>query len=69
MSDDSRLEGKIKRQITQFAGRLTDGWAKPLRRFVGEMLYGIQAAGLIRQALDSPASSPGAPGSFEMTPR
>jgi len=38
MSDDSRLEGKIKRQITRFAGRLTDGWAKPLRRFVGEML-------------------------------
>jgi len=44
MSDDSRLEGKIKRQITQFAGRLTDGWAKPLRRFVSQMLYGIQAA-------------------------
>jgi len=44
MNDDSRLSGKIKRQITQFAGRLTDGWAKPLRRFVGQMLYGIQAA-------------------------
>jgi hypothetical protein len=44
MSDDSRLQGKIKRQITQFAGRLTDGWAKPLRRLVGQMLYGIQAA-------------------------
>jgi len=41
MSDDSRLEGKIKAQITRFASRLTDGWAKPLRRFVGEMLYGI----------------------------
>jgi hypothetical protein len=44
MSDDSRLQGKIKRQITRFAGRLTDGWAKPLRRLVGQMLYGIQAA-------------------------
>lgn len=44
MADDSRLQGKIKRQITQFAGRLTDGWAKPLRRFVSQMLYGIQAA-------------------------
>ena len=44
MEDDSRLEGKIKRQITQFTGRLTDRWAKPTRRFVGQMLYGIQAA-------------------------
>jgi len=44
VSDDSRLQGKIKRQITRFAGRLTEGWAKPLRRFVGQMLYGIQAA-------------------------
>ena len=44
MGDDSRLEGKIKSQITRFASRLTDGWAKPLRRFVGEMLYGLQAA-------------------------
>jgi len=44
MSDDSRLGGKIKAQITRFAGRLTDGWAKPLRRLAGEMLYGLQAA-------------------------
>jgi len=44
MSDDSRLQGKIKAQITRFASRLTEGWTKPLRRFVGEMLYGIQAA-------------------------
>jgi hypothetical protein len=44
MGDDSRLEGKIKSQITRFASRLTEGWARPLRRFVGEMLYGLQAA-------------------------
>jgi hypothetical protein len=44
MGDDSRLEGKIKAQITRFASRLTEGWARPLRRFVGEMLYGLQAA-------------------------
>jgi len=44
MGEDSRLEGKIKSQITRFASRLTDGWAKPQRRFVGEMLYGLQAA-------------------------
>ena len=29
MGDDSRLEGKIKAQITRFASRLTDGWASP----------------------------------------
>jgi len=44
MGEDSRLEGKIKAQITRFASRLTDGWTKPLRRFVGQMLYGLQAA-------------------------
>jgi hypothetical protein len=44
MSDDSRLRGKVKAQITRFASRLAEGWTKPLRRFVSEMLYGIQAA-------------------------
>ena len=44
MADDSRLAGKIKAQITRFAGRLTEGWPKTLRRFVGQALYGIQAA-------------------------
>jgi hypothetical protein len=44
MADDSRLAAKIKSQITRFAGRLTDGWPKTLRRFVGQVLYGIQAA-------------------------
>jgi hypothetical protein len=44
MAEDSRLAGKIKSQITRFAGRLTEGCPKVLRRLVGEMLYGIQAA-------------------------
>jgi len=44
MADDSRLAGKIKAQITRFAGRLTEGWPKARRRLVGQMLYGIQAA-------------------------
>lgn len=44
MADDSRLAGKIKAQITRFAGRLTEGWPKAARRLVGQMLYGIQAA-------------------------
>jgi hypothetical protein len=44
MGEDSRLEGKIKAQITRFAGRLTEGWGACLRRLAGEMLYGLQAA-------------------------
>jgi len=44
MSEDRRLAGKLKAQITRFATRLTEGWGKVLRRFVSEMLYGIQAA-------------------------
>jgi len=44
MAEDSRLSAKIEAQITRFATRLTQGWSRPRRRFVGEMLYGIQAA-------------------------
>ena len=44
MGEDRRLAGKVKAQITRFATRLTEGWGKVLRRFVSEMLYGIQAA-------------------------
>jgi hypothetical protein len=39
----SRTAEKIRRQITQFSGNLSVGLSKPLRRFVGEMIYGIQA--------------------------
>lgn len=44
MSQDKKLGSKIKSQISRFAGQLTQGWDKVRRRFVGEMLYGIQAA-------------------------
>lgn len=44
MGEDSKLGWKIKAQISRFAGRLSDGWAKTRRRLTGEMLYGIQAA-------------------------
>jgi hypothetical protein len=43
MGEDSKLGAKIKSQITRFAGRLTEGMDKVKRRFVTEMLYGIQA--------------------------
>jgi len=44
MSDDSKLTGKIKAQMSRYAARLTEGLSKVKRRFVGEMLYGMQAA-------------------------
>lgn len=43
MGKDSKLRHKIKRQITRFASRLTQGWGKVVSRFVREMIYGIQA--------------------------
>jgi hypothetical protein len=35
---------KIREQIAQFSGKLSQGLCKPGQRFVEEMLYGIQAA-------------------------
>ena len=43
MAEDIRLSAKVKNQITRFAARLGAGLSKPDRRFVTEMLYGIQA--------------------------
>ena len=44
MAEDSRLSAQVKGQITRFASRLGSGLSKPSRRFVTEMLYGIQAS-------------------------
>lgn len=44
MTQDSKLGTKIKWQISRFTSRLCEGLDKVTRRFVGEMLYGIQAA-------------------------
>ena len=45
MSQDSALGSKVKAQISRFANRLTQaGYARPKRRFVSQMLYGIQAS-------------------------
>lgn len=44
MAQHTKLGSKVKAQIRRFAGRLTAGWGKVRGRFVGEMLYGIQAS-------------------------
>ena len=42
--NDSKLAGKLKAQIKRFSTRLTQDLTKPQRRFIAEMLYGIQAS-------------------------
>ena len=44
MGEDSKLGSKIKGQITRFSSRLTEGMGQVARRWVSEMVYGIQAA-------------------------
>jgi hypothetical protein len=39
----AQTAGKIRRQMSQFSGKLSAGLSKPASRFVFEMLYGIQA--------------------------
>ncbi len=40
----SKIRSRLKAQLSRFAGELTAGLSKPLRNFVGEMLFGIQAS-------------------------
>ena len=44
MEHDSRIVGKIKSQITCFGHKICHGFKKPLKKFVVQMLYGIQAS-------------------------
>ncbi len=44
MGHDSKIAGKIKAQIMRFSNRLTEGLTKPERRFIREVIYGIQAS-------------------------
>jgi hypothetical protein len=44
MGHDSKIAGKIKAQITRFSNCLTEGLTKPERRFIREVIYGIQAS-------------------------
>jgi len=40
----SKIRSRLKAQLTRFTCELTADLSKPLRNFVGEMLFGIQAS-------------------------
>ncbi|MGH9355523.1 MAG: transposase [Terriglobia bacterium] len=40
----SKVRSRLKAQLTKFTAELSEGLSKPLRAFVGEMLFGIQAS-------------------------
>jgi len=42
MAPQSKTAGKIKTQITRFSNRLSFGLNKPKRKFLHQMVYGIQ---------------------------
>jgi len=44
MSNDTSSTRKIKTQTSRLAGRMAQGLTKRKRRFVTEMIYGIQAS-------------------------
>ncbi len=44
----AHMAGKIREQIAAFSGKLSRGLGKVPRRFVGEMLYGLQARQSVR---------------------
>ncbi len=43
--DDSIIAYRAKEQLTKFLGKVFTHFHKPTQRFIGEMLYGIQASG------------------------
>ena len=44
MEHNSKIAGKIKAQITRFAHKISGGYKKPVRKWMIQMLYGIQAS-------------------------
>ncbi len=44
MAIESKTAGKIKTQITRFSNKLSSGLKKPKRKFLHQMIYGIQAS-------------------------
>ena len=44
MDHDSKIAGRIKSQITLFSHKISVGLKKPLRKFIVQMFYGIQAS-------------------------
>src|SRR6266478_4737711 len=41
---DSKLRSRLKAQLTKFSSKLCVGLGRPLEKFVGQMLFGIQAS-------------------------
>jgi hypothetical protein len=41
---DSRIRSRLKAQLSKFCGELCAGLSKPLEKFAGQMLFGIQAS-------------------------
>jgi len=41
---NSKIAGKIKGQISRFAHKISGGYKKPARKWMIQMLYGIQAS-------------------------
>jgi len=41
---NSKIAGRIKAQITRFGHKVSGGYKKPLRKWIVQMLYGIQAS-------------------------
>jgi hypothetical protein len=41
---DSKLRSRLKAQLTKFCSELCTGLSRPLEKFVGQMLFGIQAS-------------------------
>ena len=44
MEHNSKIAGKIKAQITRFAHKISGGYKKPVRKWMIQMLYGVQAS-------------------------
>jgi hypothetical protein len=40
----NKIRSRLKAQLTKFTHQLSEGLSKPLEKFVGEMLFGIQAS-------------------------
>jgi len=48
MEHHSKLAVKVKGQITRFSNKISEGYRKPVRKWVLQMLYGIQASKDVR---------------------
>jgi hypothetical protein len=57
----SKIRSRLKPQLPKFTSQLTVGLSKPLRNFVGEMLYGIQASQEIQLSSVARSSREGIP--------